>query len=222
MNKNIDLNMAFSKTAYLLPSQQHGLKSPAIGITRIPLERESVESGHATSFVSYQAGSFFPKHRHTQGEEIYVIDGVFSDENGDYPAGSYIRNPAGSCHSPFSKQGCTLFVKLNQFQTDDHQHIVIRPEEQQWFDGMGNLKVCSLHSHHTESTALVWWPANEVFQPHAHYGGEEIVVLKGIFFDEHGEYPAGSWIRNPHLSQHYPYVKEETLILVKVGHLKSS
>jgi len=222
MNKNIDLNMDFSKTAYLIPKQQHWSNSPANGVSRIPLERESAESGHATSFVSYQAGSFFPEHPHIQGEEIYVIDGVFSDENGDYPAGSYIRNPAGSHHSPFSKQGCTLFVKLNQFQTDDNQKIVIKPEQQQWGNGIGNLKVCSLHSYNTESTALVRWPANEVFQPHAHDGGEEIIVLKGMFFDEHGEYPAGSWIRNPHLSRHYPYVKEETLILVKVGHLKSS
>lgn len=220
MNKNTGLNIDFSKTAYLLPTQQHWLKSPADGVVRIPLERESAESGHATSFVSYQAGAFFPEHQHIQGEEIYVIDGVFSDENGDYPAGSYIRNPAGSYHSPFSKHGCTLFVKLNQFQIDDHQQIVLKPDEQQWFDGIGNLKVCLLHSHGTENTALVWWPANEVFQPHTHYGGEEIIVLKGIFFDEHGEYPEGSWIRNPHLSQHHPYVKEETLILVKVGHIK--
>ncbi len=222
MNKNMDLNMDFSKPASLAPTQQQWLKSPGNGVFRIPLERESSESGHASSFVSYQAGASFPEHRHIQGEEIYVIDGVFSDENGDYPAGSYIRNPAGSYHSPFSKNGCTLFVKLNQFQTDDHQKIVIKPEEQQWSDGLGNLKVCLLHSHNTENTALVWWPANEVFQPHTHYGGEEIIVLKGMFFDEHNEYPSGSWIRSPHLSQHYPYVKEETLILVKVGHLKPS
>ena len=220
MTKNIDLNMDWSKTAYSLPSQQHWIESPSDGVSRLPLERESAESGHTTSFVTYQAGAFFPEHQHIQGEEIYVIEGVFSDEKGDYPAGSYIRNPAGSHHSPFSKQGCTLFVKLNQFQVDDHQQIVIKPEQQEWGNGVGNLKVCSLHSHNTENTALVWWPANEIFQPHAHYGGEEIVVLTGIFIDEHGRYPAGSWTRNPHLSRHFPYVKEETLILVKVGHLK--
>ena len=82
-----------------------------------------------------------------------------------------------------------------------------------------SLKVCSLHTHGTESTALVYWPANEVFQKHTHFGGEEIVVLKGCFIDEHGEYPQGSWIRSPHMSVHFPYVEEETLILVKVGHL---
>jgi len=36
---------------------------------------------------------------------------------------------------------------------------------------------------------------------------------------EYGQYPEGSWIRSPHLSEHFPRVEEETLILVKVGHL---
>ncbi len=76
-----------------------------------------------------------------------------------------------------------------------------------------------LHSFETEHTARVKWPAGERFQPHRHYGGEEIVVLSGSFKDEHGEYPAGTWIRSPHLSQHYPYVDEETVIWVKTGHL---
>jgi len=151
--------------------------------------------------------------------EIYVLEGVFSDENGDYPAGTYIRNPPGSRHKPFTKEGCVLFVKLEQFQQDDLQAVVLTPEQQQWHAGIGNLTVTSLHAHNTESTALVHWPANEVFQPHTHWGGEEIVVISGKFIDEYGEYPAGSWLRSPHMSKHFPKVEEETLILVKVGHL---
>ena len=222
MSKNILLNMDFSKTACLLPNEQQWVKSPADGVSRIHLEREDTESGHTTSFVKFEPDSFFPPHRHPRGEELYVLDGVFSDENGDYPAGTYIRNPPGSSHRPFTKEGCTLFVKLDQFQHDDNQHVVIKPGEQQWQPGIGNLKVTSLHNHNTESTALVWWPENEIFQPHTHFGGEEIIVIKGTFIDEHGEYPAGSWLRSPHMSKHFPYVKEETLILVKIGHLDSN
>ena len=218
--KNTDvLNMDFSKVACVLAHEREWIKSPADGVSRIPLEREAPESGHTTSFVKFEAGSFFPQHTHYQGEEIYVLDGIFSDENGDYPAGTYIRNPPGSRHSPFTKEGCTLFVKLEQFQPGDIKQVVIRPEDQQWGQGIGNLKVCSLHTYGTESTALVYWPENEVFQKHTHFGGEEIVVLKGRFIDEHGEYPQGSWIRSPHMSVHFPRVEEETLILVKVGHL---
>ena len=213
------LNMDFSQVACVLASEQEWVRSPVDGVSRMPLEREAAESGHTTSFVRFEPGSFFTEHAHPRGEEIYVLDGVFSDENGDYPAGSYIRNPPGSRHQPFTKQGCTLFVKLDQFQADDNQHVVIRPEEQHWQAGIGNLKVLPLHAYRTESTALVYWPANEVFQPHTHWGGEEIVVLQGRFIDEHGEYPAGSWIRSPHMSRHFPRVEEETLIFVKVGHL---
>jgi len=221
MNKNNDflLNMNFDRVALSLPEQQAWNESPSDGVSRIHLEREAEESGHTTSFVRFASGSHFSPHTHPQGEEILVLDGVFSDENGDYPAGTYIRNPPGSTHRPFTEQGCTLFVKLEQFQPDDIKQVVIRPEDQQWGQGIGNLKVCSLHQHGAESTALVYWPENEVFQKHTHFGGEEIVVLKGRFIDEHGEYPRRSWIRSPHMSVHFPRVEEETLILVKVGHL---
>lgn len=76
-----------------------------------------------------------------------------------------------------------------------------------------------LHSFETRSTALLKWPRGEKFLPHRHYGGEEIFVLSGEFRDEHGIYPKGSWIRNSHLSNHHPFVEEETIILVKVGDL---
>lgn len=222
MDNSYILNMDFTRAACLLAKDRQWVKSPADGVSRIPLEREAAESGHTTSFVRFEPGSFFPQHVHPHGEEIYVLEGVFSDENGDYPAGTYIRNPPGSQHKPFTKPGCTLFVKLDQFQKDDNEQVVIRPEERQWQPGIGNLKVLPLHNHKTESTALVHWPANEVFQPHTHWGGEEIVVIKGKFIDEYGEYPAGSWIRSPHMSKHFPRVEEETLILVKVGHLNSA
>lgn len=222
MNSPLLLNMDFSQVACVLTDEKQWIKSPADGVSRIPLEREAAESGHTTSFVKFEPNSFFPEHTHPQGEEIYVLDGVFSDEKGDYPAGTYIRNPPDSIHKPFTKEGCTLFVKLEQFQHGDNAHVVILPKDQQWQQGIGNLKVLSLHAFNTESTALVLWPANEVFQPHTHWGGEEIVVISGNFIDEFGEYPRGSWIRSPHMSKHFPRVEEETLILVKVGHLENS
>lgn len=221
MSDSFLLNMNFSRPALHLPDPDAWVKSPADGVSRIHLEREAEESGHTTSFVRFDPGSFFPPHRHPRGEEIYVLDGIFSDENGDYPAGTYIRNPPGSTHQPFTKQGCTLFVKLEQFHKDDIQSVVLRPETQHWRPGLGKLKVLPLHAHVTESTALVYWPANEIFQPHTHWGGEEIVVINGRFIDEFGEYPKGSWIRSPHLSKHFPRVEDVTLILVKVGHLNA-
>ena len=212
-------NLDFSQTVVINSEDQDWLDSPAAGVKRIPLERESAESGHVTSIVKYEPGSEFTSHLHPGGEEIYVLEGVFSDENGDYPAGSYLRNPAGSSHAPFSKEGCTLFVKLNQFKEGDDTLVALNTNEQPWLQGQGGLTVKPLHQYEGESVALVHWPAGERFAPHKHWGGEEILVLKGVFKDEHGSYPKGTWIRSPHLSEHFPYVDEETIILVKVGHL---
>ena len=72
-----------------------------------------------------------------------------------------------------------------------------------------------------EHTALVKWEPNTQFEPHKHWGGEEILVLEGVFYDEYGVYPKGSWIRSPHLSQHSPFTKEEgAVIFVKTGNLR--
>ena len=213
------LNLDFSKQITINTNDMQWLPSPAQGVLRKPLAREDKESGHATSVVRYEPGSSFKRHEHPYGEEILVLDGIFSDETGDYPAGTYFRNPPGSGHAPFSKNGCPLFVKLCQFQESDTAQIKIDTSNTQWLPGQGGLQVMPLHSHKYENTALVKWPANEVFQPHKHYGGEEIFVISGTFCDEHGKYPAGTWLRSPHMSQHHPFVEEETIIWVKTGHL---
>ncbi len=213
------LNMDFTERVMIETAFMPWQPSPMPGVERKPLARENAESGHATSIVRYAAGSRFSSHGHPGGEEIYVLDGVFSDESGDYPAGFYIRNPAGSSHAPFSEQGCTLFVKLGQFAQGDTESVRIDTKAAPWLPGQGGLMVMPLHDFEGEHTALVKWPAHERFQPHRHFGGEEILVLSGTFMDEHGQYPALSWLRNPHMSQHHPFVEEETVILVKVGHL---
>lgn len=213
------LNMDFSQQLVIHTQSQNWLKSPAKGVWRKPLEREAKESGHTTSVVKYEPGSRFATHHHPLGEEIYVLEGVFSDEHGDYAAGSYIRNPPGSAHAPFSLPGCTLLVKLNQFDPNDGAQLHIDTRFTRWLPGQGSLEVMPLHQFKHEHVALVKWPAGEVFKPHQHFGGEEIFVISGTFEDEKGVYPAGTWLRSPHLSSHHPQVNEATIILVKTGHL---
>jgi len=213
------LNMDFNQTVVIKSKELSWQSSPKQGVWRKPLAREDAEQGHATSIVRYDAGAKFSRHEHPQGEEILVLAGTFSDESGDYPAGSYIRNPEGSSHEPFSSEGCILLVKLHQFQEDDTQKISIDTKKTNWLPGHGNLQVMPLHNHLGESTALVKWPAGETFVSHVHVGGEEVFVISGEFIDEHGRYPAGTWIRSPHMSRHHPYVEQDTVILVKVGHL---
>ncbi|MFT5218496.1 MAG: anti-sigma factor ChrR (cupin superfamily) [Planctomycetota bacterium] len=213
------LNMDLSKNVVIEADQMDWLASPSDGVERKPFEREQPEHGRTTSMVRFAPGSNFKHHDHPYGEEIFVLDGVFSDELGDYPKGCYLRNPPGTGHSPFSNEGCVLFVKLDQFDQRDHDHFHIDTNQSEWRPGIGGLQVMPLHEFEHEHVALVKWPAGERFQPHKHFGGEEIFVLSGTFRDEHGAYPAHSWIRSAHLSEHFPFVEEETVIWVKTGHL---
>ena len=213
------INMDYSQRVVVHSFEQPWTPSPLPGVERKPLAREEAERGHATSIVRYAAGASFSEHDHPLGEEIFVLSGTFSDETGDYPAGSYFRNPEGFRHKPFSKEGCTILVKLHQFDADDKQRISINTHTAQWQQGSGGLMVLPLHQHKTESVALVKWPAGEHFQIHTHFGGEEIYVISGELIDEYGRYPEGTWLRSPHMSNHLPFVEKETLIWVKTGHL---
>ena len=104
------LNMDFSQNVVINTTEQAWVVSPLAGVWRKPLAREDAERGHATSIVKYEAGASFTSHEHPLGEEILVLKGTFSDETGDYSAGSYLRNPPGFSHAPFSKEGCLLSV----------------------------------------------------------------------------------------------------------------
>lgn len=191
------------------------------GVERKMLERVGAEfTRRATSIVRYAPGSSFSKHVHTGGEEFLVLEGVFSDEYGDYPVGTYIRNPIGTSHTPYSVEGCTIFVKLEQFKAEDQAQKVIATQKGEFVPGLvSGLSVLPLHQASYETVALVRWQPGTQFKPHRHYGGEEILVLEGVFSDEFGDYESGTWLRNADLSEHTPYSEKGCLIYVKTGHL---
>lgn len=195
--------------------------SPQEGVERRMLERIGGEVAKATSIVRYAPGSSFEAHGHDLGEEILVLSGVFSDELGDYPAGTYIMNPPGSAHAPRSALGCELFVKLRHLGPDQQRREVVNTNSAPWLQGMvAGLHVMPLMTQGMGST-LVRWAPHTYFNPHRHFGGEEIFVVSGVFEDEHGRYPQGTWIRSPHMSLHQPFSKEGCTIFVKTGHLGS-
>lgn len=194
--------------------------SPLPGVERRPLERLAAESGRATSIVRYAPGSSFKAHAHPDGEEILVLQGTFADEHGTYPAGTWVKNPPGSQHAPSSPDGCLLFVKLCYMTGADTNTLVVDTHAAQWLPGLvEGLSVLPLDSVDTTHSSLVRWAPGTHFSAHRHMGGEEILVLEGVFQDENGDYPAGTWIRSPHGSFHTPFSKNGCLIYVKVGHL---
>ena len=219
----MQLNTDWSKTVVIYTPELPWQGSPAKGVQRRLLERDGEEAARATSVVRYVPGAHFPGHQHPLGEEIFVLTGTFSDETGSYGPGTYLRNPPGSAHAPYSDEGCILFVKLRHFNPRDLQPVRVNMAQARWSSGLvDGLTVLPLADFEGEHTALVRWQPETYFQAHRHYGGEEILVLEGIFADEHGEYPAGTWMRSPHWSAHQPFSKEGCLILVKTGHLPLS
>ncbi len=199
----------------------HWVPSPLPGVERKMLERDGGEVARATSLVRYAAGSAFDAHEHGGGEEFFVLEGVFSDEQGDYPAGTYVRNPPGSRHRPFSRAGCVLFVKLRQIAQDDSARVVVDTTKGAWqpYPGAEGLDMLPLHPHGRERVYLARWAAGASYPMHRHTGGEEVYVLSGELGDDLGTYPAGTWIRSPVGSRHAPFSKAGAVIYVKSGHL---
>jgi hypothetical protein len=119
-----DIRSDFSAPAWVLPEAFDWVASPQAGVERVMLDRRGDEVAVATSLVRYAPDSHFPAHEHPRGEEFLVLDGEFGDEHGRYPPGTYVRNPPGSRHTPFSEPGCVIWVKLRQFHPDDRRPVV--------------------------------------------------------------------------------------------------
>ncbi|MCU7554585.1 cupin domain-containing protein [Alteromonas sp. ASW11-19] len=215
------LNQNYSESVSINVNQLEWEASPMAGVWRKKLERESAESGRATSIVKYEPGSVFSEHVHTGGEEIYVIDGVFSDETGNYPAGSYFRNPPGTAHSPYSDSGCTLFVKLCYFREGDNRQLVLQREQLGWQQGKNNdEQVFPLHQFHREVTTLVTLAPNTQWDFTHTASGREILVLEGELRLADQPYPALSWLRfASHDARFLHAGPAGATLLFKTGHL---
>lgn len=210
----------YSKKVAINFNELDWVPSPVQGVDRKMLERDGQEAAKATSIVRYAPGAVFSSHQHDLGEEILVLAGTLKDEYGEYSTGTYIKNPPGSQHTPFTQEGCTLFVKLRHMAPDDAQRVVIDSQSVDWFPGLvPGLCVLPLSTFGTTNTAMVRWAPGTYFNAHRHFGGEEILVVNGVFEDEHGRYPEGFWLRSPHMSSHKPFSTEGCTILVKTGHL---
>ena len=121
----MEINADFSARALVHTQAIDWVPSPMAGVDRRMLDRIGGEVARATSIVRYAHGSAFPGHTHSGGEEFIVLEGVFQDEHGDYPAGTYVRNPVGTHHIPRSEPGCTIFVKLWQFDPQDQEQFSV-------------------------------------------------------------------------------------------------
>jgi len=209
----------FTQRAVVRPGEAPWVASPMAGVDRMMLDRIGDEVARATSIVRYAPHSHFAPHVHGGGEEFLVLEGEFADESGRYPAGFYVRNPIASRHAPFTDTGCTIFVKLWQFDTGDRAHVAIDTRAAPWEAGDVGVATLPLHQFGSERVWLERWAEGTRVPAHEHARGEEMLVLEGSFEDEDGGYPAGTWIRNPPGSRHAPFTAAGCLVYVKAGHL---
>jgi anti-sigma factor ChrR (cupin superfamily) len=198
----MELNADFSKRAAVHAARLPWVPSPIEGVERRMLDRIGDEVARATSIVRYAAGSRFAAHTHGGGEEFFVLEGVFQDEHGDYPVGSYVRNPPTSHHVPGSQPGCVIFVKLWQFRPDDRTPVRIDTSRTPFRPSPARpgAEILPLHRDDREDVRLERWAAGTRIELDAE-GGIEILVLDGSFREAAEEFTRQSWLRLPAGSQ---------------------
>ena len=194
----MNLNADFSARAAAHAARLDWTPSPVPGVDRRMLDRVGDEVARATSIVRYAPQSRFSAHTHGGGEEFLVLDGVFQDEHGDYPAGFYVRNPPTSRHTPGSEPGCTLFVKLWQFDPDDRTELRADTASVPFVPapGRAGVAVAPLFENALENVRLERWaPEAAVTLPAP--GGIELLVVDGGFVEGGETFTPQSWLRLP-------------------------
>lgn len=190
------VNADFSRRAMVAADQYEWIASPQSGVERVMLDRIGGEQARATSIVRYAPGSRFPRHAHPGGEEILVLSGVFSDEDGDYPEGWYLRNPPGSAHTPSSLEGATIFVKLRQMAPAERSRVRIDTRAPSSWRRERARAVCPLFTCSGEEISLQRIGANETILA-GPVDGAEMLVLAGAVVAGAQHHDSGTWIRLP-------------------------
>lgn len=217
----MQINADLSQRAVVASDSLPWVASPLPGVERRMLERDGDEVARVTSLVRYAPDSHFSAHTHSGGEEFLVLEGTFSDDYGDFPAGTYVRNPVGSKHTPHTDGGCLILVKLWWMHPGDQAFVRLdttrgdrwRPPE------VPGVQVMDLHRFGDEHAALYRLAPGAGLPPRALPGGEEFFVLDGACRDTQGSYDKGDWVRSPIGEAPALHSDEGCRLYVKRGHL---
>ncbi len=214
------VNADFNSTASVDGEGARWIPSPLPGVERCLLDRVGEEVARATTLVRFAPQSGFDAHRHGGGEEFLVLEGVFSDPDGDFGPGSYVRNPAGTEHAPWSEPGCVIFVKLWQFQEGDDARVRIDTESSPWRPGLldGVREQC-LHRYEGESVDLMLFDREAVVAWGEEEKGVELLVLEGELEAAGRKRTRWSWLRHPPGESLSVTGTAGTRVWVKRGHL---
>jgi len=192
----MELNADFSKRVVVKYDRNDWVPSPMPGVERRMLDRIGDEVARATTIVRFAPGSAFSPHTHDGGEEYLVLDGTFQDEDGDFPAGFYVRNPPTTRHKPAATDGATILVKLHQFDPADRTQVQIDTKAAAWQAVMQGRETLLLHEDARERVVMERWaPGTAVEIDGA--GGLEMLVVEGAVTEGGDSLTARDWLRLP-------------------------
>lgn len=193
------LNGDLSQFVVMRTAEMPWSASPSGTVWRKRLHRVGPEeSGQVTTVVRFEPGATFASHDHPDGEEILVLDGVFSDEQGDFGKGSYLLNPEGFRHAPFSREGCILFVKLRQYPGRNRPERHLDTAGIPWETQGPGVRSQALFNDEgfPDSTWLEEWHGGHV-REFSGEGGVEIFLIEGTAECREGLFGPGDWLRFP-------------------------
>jgi len=221
MNKPEHINGDMSEFVSVDTNKMKWEESPSAGVWRKRLHLVGgAESAQVTFLVMYEANPDFHAHAHPEGEEILVLGGTFSDERGDFTAGTYLLHPQGYEHAPFSKEGGIIFLKRRQYPGNSRGLIVVETQKMDWKDtSCAGIAVKTLYSedNYPEETSLQKWDSGAAPGKVVYPDGAEILILRGNLQDENSSYGELSWLRFPPRSEHTPYSPNGCELYVKTG-----
>jgi len=214
------LNADFSQRALVRFDESEWVASPVPGVRRRMLDRIGEEVARATTIVRFEPGSAFSAHTHDGGEEYLVLDGTFQDEDGDFSAGSYVRNPPTSSHTPAAQDGATILVKLHQFDAADRTQVQIDSGKTDWSETAPGVELLELHDDDREHVAMERWAPGTTRSLDAS-GGLEVFVIAGSLADGVETLTAWDWLRLPVGSTFEATAGNEGVrVWLKTGHLR--
>lgn len=218
----MDVNGDFSKRVALQSDTISWEDSPMAGVERRRLDRVGANDERVTTIVRYAPGSHFSPHTHDTGEEFIVLDGIFEDDYGHWPTGSYVRNPPTSRHQPGSEDGCIIMVKLGQFDLSDRTFVHIDTNK---IDSVPDrnrkgVRVTPLFKDQFENVKIEYWEAGSEVEIDTS-GGAELFILDGSFEESGEQLNKHAWLRLPEgYSTTFHSGPEGTKVWIKTGHLK--
>lgn len=215
------VNAEFSERVVVRFDESPWVASPMPGVERKMLDRIGKEVARATTIVRFAPGSAFSAHTHDGGEEYLVLDGVFQDEDGDFPEGAYVRNPPTSSHTPAAQDGATILVKLHQFDPQDRTQVQIDSAAAEgWTETAPGVAARALHQDARETVVMERWDAGVERRIDAS-GGLEIFILEGEVTEGDDALGRWDWMRLP-LGARFKGVAGASgaRVWIKTGHLR--